>query len=71
MPGQARVLLLQGMANNTKKSSSRNNDARVVFTGKRVEGTWSLESALPATSRASKKNNAMMRTDNQRSRTLH
>jgi hypothetical protein len=42
-----------------------------VFTGKRVEGTWSLETALPAAARASKKGNTMMGTENQRVRTLH
>ena len=54
-----------------RNRSSKGSNSRLVVTGKRVNGTWIMESSLPATSKRNKKTGAIMRTDNNRVRTLH
>jgi len=44
---------------------------RVVYTGKRIEGTWTMESKLPAKVRRSDFNDGVVVADNRRVRTLH
>ncbi|HYB98234.1 MAG TPA: hypothetical protein VEC57_03785 [Candidatus Limnocylindrales bacterium] len=51
--------------------SSSKNSTRLVLTGKRVEGTWVMESKLPVRVRRSDLNDAVVVADNRRVRTLH
>lgn len=44
---------------------------RVVYTGKRLQGTWTMESKLPARVRRSDLNDGVVVADNRRVRTLH
>jgi hypothetical protein len=43
----------------------------VVFTGKRMEGTWVMETNLSVPVRRSPLNNGVVVSDNRRVRTLH
>ena len=54
----------------TNDSSSK-SQTRLVLTGKRVEGTWVMESKLPVRVRRSDLNDAVVVADNRRVRTLH
>lgn len=44
---------------------------RLVFTGKRLEGTWTMETKLPVPVRRSDLNTGVVVSDNRRVRTLH
>jgi hypothetical protein len=56
---------------------SRKNDAaksetrKLVFSGKRREGTWIMETTLPVSVRRSPLNAGVVVADNRRVRTLH
>ncbi len=56
----------------TKTETSTKSDARkVVFTGKRFEGTWVMETNLSVPVRRSALNGNVVVADNRRVRTLH
>jgi hypothetical protein len=62
------------MAHTAKKPanpSATSSSKRVVFTGKRVQGTWSLESALPSWPRRAATTQTVAPRENTRVRTLH
>ena len=54
-------------SNNTKKS----NRKRVVVTGKRVKGVWTMESRLRGKTKRPSGERAILETENRRVRTLH
>lgn len=54
-----------------KTAKRSDGNKKVVFTGKRVKGTWSLESKIAGSSRRSAVNEGVMVTENRRVRTLH
>ena len=54
------------------KSKSLRGHSRVVVTGKRVNGSWTMESRLPMASRLSRATSTDARgSENRRVRTLH
>jgi len=56
----------------TKTKSSTTADSRkLVFSGKRLQGTWIMETTLPVSVRRSAVNAGMVVADNRRVRTLH
>ncbi len=55
----------------SKQKDSSKRRARLVATGKRVKGTWIMESTLPVKARRSRRNDAILVTENRRVRTLH
>lgn len=57
----------------TKNETSVKADSskKLVFSGKRQEGTWVMETTLPVTVRRSALNSGVMVADNRRVRTLH
>ncbi|HYC55133.1 MAG TPA: hypothetical protein VEL28_09375 [Candidatus Binatia bacterium] len=59
------------MSIRTKTTDSPSKNSRLVLTGKRVEGTWVMESKLPVKVRRSDLNDAVVVADNRRVRTLH
>lgn len=54
---------------NTKTSKAESK--KLVFSGKRVEGTWVMETNLPVPVRRSAMNAGVVVADNRRVRTLH
>jgi hypothetical protein len=54
-----------------KENTSKDRRSRVVVTGKRVKGSWIMESALPLRRKATKTSGAILGTENRRVRTLH
>ena len=44
---------------------------KLVFSGKRLEGTWIMETSLPVQVRKSALNSGIVVADNRRVRTLH
>jgi len=52
-------------------SSPKPSDKKVVFSGKRVKGTWIMETDLPVPVRRSALHSEMVVSDNRRVRTLH
>jgi hypothetical protein len=51
---------------------SKRPEAKLVVTGKRVRGTWMIESSLPARARRSQRDPGLMvDAENRRVRTLH
>lgn len=56
----------------TKTDAASKSEARkVVFTGKRLQGTWVMETALAVPVRRSALNGNVVVADNRRVRTLH
>lgn len=56
----------------TKNETAPKNDSRkLVFSGKRLEGTWVMETNLPVPVRRSALNSGVVVADNRRVRTLH
>ncbi len=55
--------------NNKQNDSKRRT--RLVATGKRVKGSWIMETALPAKTRQSNRREQILVTENRRVRTLH
>ncbi len=53
------------------KNFSRKGSTKVVVTGKRVKGGWTMESRLPLRSSASKSPEGLTPLENRRVRTLH
>jgi hypothetical protein len=52
-------------------SSKADSTQKLVFSGKRQEGTWVMETSLPVPVRRSALNAGMVVADNRRVRTLH
>ena len=52
-------------------AESKSESRKLVFTGKRVEGTWVMETSLPVPVRRSSMESGMVVSDNRRVRTLH
>ena len=56
----------------TKTETSNKADSKkLVFSGKRLRGTWIMETNLPVPIRRSTLNEGVMVADNRRVRTLH
>ena len=53
------------------KTSSRKGSTKLVVTGKRVKGGWTMESRLPLRRQASKSVDGLTPLENRRIRTLH
>lgn len=51
--------------------SSNAESKKLVFSGKRLEGTWIMETQLPVPVRRSEMNSGVVVADNRRVRTLH
>ena len=61
-----------GMALFSKKDSgSKRGGGKVVVTGKRVNGTWMMETNIAPKTRRGKHSNVILETENHRVRTLH
>lgn len=54
-----------------KGGGSKRSRRRLVVTGKRIKGSWSMESVLPLEAKRSREGSAPLRTENRRVRTLH
>ena len=57
-----------------KRDETKQSKKRVVVTGKRVKGVWTMESALaakPQRAKGAKGAKSILATDNRRIRTLH
>ncbi|RMD85032.1 MAG: hypothetical protein D6815_02845 [Candidatus Dadabacteria bacterium] len=54
-----------------KQKAPSKRRARLVATGKRVKGTWIMESTLPVKARRSRRCDAIIVGENRRVRTLH
>lgn len=59
------------MAFFSKKNNGSKSSKKVVVTGKRIKGTWVMESTLKPKSRRSKRSDVILETENRRVRTLH
>lgn len=55
----------------TRKATPKTDSKKLVFSGKRVEGTWIMETTLPVQVRRSPLNSGVVIADNRRVRTLH
>ncbi len=55
----------------SKKSTTAATTTRVVLTGKRIKGTWSMESRLTPKIRRSSSNEGVVIAENRYVRTLH
>lgn len=62
-----------GLITNTKKETSRTTrrSTRVVVTGKRINGTWIMESKIAPQRRAGNQAQTALPATNRRVRTLH
>lgn len=54
-----------------QKTTPKTDSKKLVFSGKRVQGTWIMETNLPVPVRRSAMNDGMVVSDNRRVRTLH
>jgi len=54
-----------------KDGGSKRRGGKVVVTGKRMGGTWTMESTVKPSTRRSKRSDAILQTENRRVRTLH
>ena len=59
------------MAKRNEKSGSQRSSSRVVFTGKRVKGSWVMETLLPFARERSHNDASVAGASNERVRTLH
>jgi len=60
------------MAFFTKKNGgSKRRSGKVVATGKRMGGTWTMESNVKPSTRRGKRGDSILQTENRRVRTLH
>ena len=53
------------------KSKTKRGGTQLVVTGKRVKGTWIMESTLPPRRRRAPETGGLVATENHRVRTLH
>ena len=54
-----------------KDNGSKRGGGKVVVTGKRIKGTWVMESNLAPKTRRGKRSDVILETENRRVRTLH
>lgn len=54
-----------------RSSDSKRRGAKVVVTGKRINGTWVMESNLPPRTKRGKPSDVILETENRRARTIH
>ncbi|TFH24458.1 MAG: hypothetical protein E4H03_03605 [Myxococcales bacterium] len=54
-----------------KDNGSKRGGGKVVVTGKRIKGTWVMESTLAPKPRRGKRSDVILETENRRVRTLH
>ncbi|TFH25237.1 MAG: hypothetical protein E4H03_01360 [Myxococcales bacterium] len=54
-----------------KDNGSKRGGGKVVVTGKRIKGTWVMESNLALKTRRGKRSDVILETENRRVRTLH
>ena len=54
-----------------KDKGSKRSGGKVVVTGKRIKGTWMMESSIAPNTRRGKRNDVILDTENRRLRTLH
>ncbi|MFQ5351867.1 MAG: hypothetical protein ACE5D3_02200 [Candidatus Binatia bacterium] len=59
------------MATRNKDRGRRRNTSKVVFTGKRVKGTWIMETLIPFKAKSTGNSPTVAATENRRVRTLH
>ena len=52
-------------------TNAKTTSKKLVFSGKRLEGTWIMETQLPVPVRRSAMNSGVVVADNRRVRTLH
>ncbi len=52
-------------------ADSKRRGAKVVVTGKRINGTWMMESNLPPKTKRGKRSDVILVTENRRVRTVH
>jgi len=57
--------------NSKKDSGSNKRGGKVVVTGKRIKGTWVMESNLAPKTRRAKGSDVILESENRRVRTLH
>jgi hypothetical protein len=54
-----------------KDNGSKRSGGKVVVTGKRIKGTWVMESSIAPKTRRGKPSDVILETENRRVRTLH
>lgn len=54
-----------------KNVGSKRRGSKVVVTGKRIKGTWVMESNIAPKTRRGKRSDVILETENRRVRTLH
>jgi len=54
-----------------KSTETKSSATRLVATGKRVKGTWTMESRLPIKAKRTRQAAQIMERENRRVRTLH
>jgi hypothetical protein len=54
-----------------KDNGSKRGGGKVVVTGKRIKGTWMMESNLAPKTRRGRRSDVILDTENRRVRTLH
>jgi len=59
------------LSRNKNETATRTESKKLVFSGKRVQGTWMMETSLPVPVRRSALNQSIVVSDNRRVRTLH
>ena len=55
----------------TKTAAPKNDSKKLVFTGKRQQGAWTMETTLAVAVRRSALHSGLVVADNRRVRTLH
>lgn len=56
---------------NKNETAEKSDSKKLVFSGKRLKGTWIMETNLPVPVRRSALNDGVVVSDNRRVRTLH
>ncbi len=59
------------LSRNKSETSTKADSKKLVFSGKRLQGTWIMETNLPVPVRRSILNQDIVVSDNRRVRTLH
>ncbi|HXC52480.1 MAG TPA: hypothetical protein VN634_16475 [Candidatus Limnocylindrales bacterium] len=59
------------LSRNKNETSTKADSQKLVFSGKRLQGTWIMETNLPVPVRRSVLNQDIVVSDNRRVRTLH
>lgn len=59
------------LSRSKNEQSTKTDSRKLVFSGKRLQGTWMMETSLPVPTRRSALNQDVVISDNRRVRTLH